>query len=347
MGPDSDAARPPEVLAFVSVRDDPDHFGVVIQRVLQRENFEYGSDEPVGEQSTGRFGAAALPLKRSRGRTVYREEEECLCKRYQSLSGGRHEGGRSIWSAPATATLGVREPVSTIRLSAEHLDSFVPPVQRNHSMQGLRTDRGLRHRPMEASWQPLVVFSSPNIVIDHGTSLEVSDGRLASAPVTRDTSVNKRALRPLPNANARGGVMLSESVTVVSARPPNLMIPSSLIRRRREEERLVSWYCISCPNFYLHNEQRARVEVEDSEGPWWRRGPGRSRGVEVGADQDEEDSAEVENMEDATPPAPRVIPKAATVEPCPSPYAPGRQPVSREFPVQPFPPPYGAPLPQM
>ncbi|KAG8900273.1 hypothetical protein FRC00_013696 [Tulasnella sp. 408] len=72
----SDAARPPEVLAFASVGDDPDHFGVVVEPVVQRGNSEYGADEPVGGQSVGCVGSAVLPVERAGGRTVYLEEEE-------------------------------------------------------------------------------------------------------------------------------------------------------------------------------------------------------------------------------------------------------------------------------
>ncbi|KAG8915507.1 hypothetical protein FRC00_003676 [Tulasnella sp. 408] len=257
-------------------------------------------------------------------------------------------------------------------LSAEHLDSFVPPVQRKHSMQELQTVRGPRPRPSALSFGGAAAAASrpliPNVVIDHGTPLEEElDGRFASArptspPVARDTNSNKRASRPLPKTNARGGVsgavgneddpewVLSESVTVVGF-PTTQSSDSFQFDTKEGVTRSASSLGTASPAPSATPTAGSRRESRSA------RAPG---GVEVQVvreewssvpEQDEEDSDEVEIVEDAAPRVQGVVPKAAmaatTVQPSPAPYAPNQQPGSREFPVQPFPPPYGAPLPQM
>ncbi|KAG8925264.1 hypothetical protein FRC01_010434 [Tulasnella sp. 417] len=94
-------------------------------------------------------------------------------------------------------------PAHPAPLSAEYLDPFAPPVHQQHSMQELQVARSLVR-----AGRSFV----PNLVIDPGTPLEKeSDGTFASAhptstPVTRDATADKRALRTLLSANARGGI---------------------------------------------------------------------------------------------------------------------------------------------
>ncbi|KAG8914518.1 hypothetical protein FRC00_012851 [Tulasnella sp. 408] len=357
----SDAARPPEVLALAPVGDDPNHFGVVLDRVVQRENSEYGADEPVGGQSVGCFRSAVLPVERARGWTVHVTEEEHVSQRHQPAGGGRDEGGRSIWSALATATPGVREPVARAIPPRPTLRGAPGLVRAAGSAEAF--DAGAADRAAAAASRPLI----PNVVIDHGTPLEEeSDGRFASArptspPVARDSTVNKRASRPLPKVNARGGAsgavgneddtewVLSESVTVVGF-PTTQSSDSFQFDTKEGVKRSASSLGTASPA--LSVTPTAGSKRESRSGTV--RAPG---GVEVQVvreewssvpEQDEEDSDEVEIVEDAAPRVQGVVPKAAmAATPSPAPYAPTQQPGSREFPVQPFPPPYGAPLPQM
>ncbi|KAG9046591.1 hypothetical protein FS837_004010 [Tulasnella sp. UAMH 9824] len=259
-------------------------------------------------------------------------------------------------------------------LSAEHLDSFVPPVQRKHSMQELQPVRGPRPRPSALSFggasaaagRPLV----PNVVIDHGTPLvEEPEARFASPPptsppVTRDTTLNKRTSRPLPKVNARGGAsgaagneddtewVLSESVTVVGF-PTTQSSDSFQFDTKEGVKRSTSSLGTASPAPTSTSTTSSKRES--------RSGAARPPAVEVQVvreewssvpEEDEEDTEEVEHEEDATPRVQGVVPKASlaatAVHPSAAPYAPAQQQaVSREFPVQPFPPPYGAPLPQM
>ncbi|KAG8897876.1 hypothetical protein FRC01_011132 [Tulasnella sp. 417] len=252
-------------------------------------------------------------------------------------------------------------------LSAEHLDSFVPPVQRKHSMQELQPVRGPRPRPSALSFngasgaggRPVV----PNVVIDHGTPSEEDSngtfaaGRPTSPPVARGATVNKRASRPLPKVTARGGGgagdddtewVLSESVTVVGF-PTTQSSDSFQFDTKEGVKRSASSLGTASPAPTATSTTSSKRES--------RTGGARTPGVEVQVvreewssvpEQDDEDATEVENVEDTTPRIQRVVPKAAMAappdqpSPSPSSYATGQQ-----LPVQPFPPPYAAPLPQM
>ncbi|KAG8900272.1 hypothetical protein FRC00_013695 [Tulasnella sp. 408] len=327
--PASDAARPPKVLAFASVGDDPDHFGVVVQRVVQRENSEYGADEPVGGQSVGYVGATVLPVERPRGWTVYLEEEDDINRLAEDAMRegdpyGQHlQPQHQVYGNPLLA------PSHLAPLSAEHLDSFVPPVQRKHSMQELQTVRDPCPRPSALSFGGAAAAASrpliPNVVIDHGTPLEEeSDGRFASArptspPVPRDSTVNKRASRPLPKTNARGGVsgavgneddpewVLSESVTVVGF-PTTQSSDSFQFDTKEGVKRSASSLGTASPAPSATPTAGSKRESRSGTA----RAPG---GVEVQVvreewssvtEQDEEDSGDVEIVEDA---APRVQPR--------------------------------------
>ncbi|KAG8912481.1 hypothetical protein FRC01_005083 [Tulasnella sp. 417] len=249
-------------------------------------------------------------------------------------------------------------------LSAEHLDSFVPPVQRKHSMQELQPVRGPRPRPSALSFngasaagRPVV----PNVVIDHGTPSEeesngtFASGRPTSPPVARDATVSKRASRPLPKVTARGGAsggdddtewVLSESVTVVGF-PTTQSSDSFQFDTKEGVKRSASSLGTASPAPTASSTTSTRRESRTSGA--------RTPGVEIQVvreewssvpEQEDEDATEVENVEDATPRVQRVVPKAAMAappdQPSTSPYASGQQ-----LPVQPFPPPYAAPLPQM
>ncbi|KAG8919524.1 hypothetical protein FRC01_001248, partial [Tulasnella sp. 417] len=249
-------------------------------------------------------------------------------------------------------------------LSAEHLDSFVPPVQRKHSMQELQPVRGPRPRPSALSFngasaarRPVV----PNVVIDHGTPSEEESngtfaaGRPTSPPVARDATVNKRASRPLPKVTARGGGgagdddtewVLSESVTIVGF-PTTQSSDSFQFDTKEGVKRSASSLGTASPAPTATSTTSTKRES--------RSGGARTPGVEVQVvreewssvpEQEDEDATEVENVEDATPRVQRVVPKAAMAappdQPSPSPFATGQQ-----LPVQPFPPSYAAPLPQI
>ncbi|KAG8915357.1 hypothetical protein FRC01_003690 [Tulasnella sp. 417] len=230
-------------------------------------------------------------------------------------------------------------------LSAEHLYSFVPPVQRKHSMQELQPVRGPRLRPSALSFngasgaggRPVV----PNVVIDHGTPSEEESngtfaaGRPTSPPVARDATVNKRASRPLPKVTARSGGgagdddtewVLSESEGVKrSASSLGTASPAPTATSTTSSKRESRTGGARAPGVNL---QVVREE--------WSSVP----------EQEDEDATEVENVEDTTPRVQRVVPKAAMAappdQPSPSPYT-----TCQQLPVQPFPPPYAATLPQM
>ncbi|KIO32697.1 hypothetical protein M407DRAFT_18457 [Tulasnella calospora MUT 4182] len=169
----------------------------------------------------------------------------------------------------------------------------------------------------------------------------------------KEKEKRKKRSKPISKGLARGSPggaeddtewVLSESVTVVGL-PTTQSSDSIQFDTKEDVKRRVSSLGTASPAPTASSTTSNKRES--------RSGAARSGGVEVRVVQEEwksvpernnEDASEVENGQDVTPPVQRVIPTAAAVHPSPSPYAPGPP---REMPVQPFPPPYAAPLPQM